>query len=89
MIMTSLVLEGLVLMRSISHLQVTRVEDYGAFLTVSYGNKEFKAFLERDEAKVGEWAVGRSTQHNAAGRARSFHRVGNGTGVMLCYTFQR
>ena len=32
--------------------QVNRVEDYGAFITVSYGNKEFKAFLERDEAKV-------------------------------------
>lgn len=32
--------------------QVSRVEDYGAFITISYNGKEMKGFLERDEAKV-------------------------------------
>lgn len=31
---------------------MSRVEDYGAFVTINYNGKEVKGFLERDEAKV-------------------------------------
>jgi hypothetical protein len=47
--------------------QVIRVDELGANLTVAYGNKEFKAYLERDEAKVRR-VYGWGGERSSAGR---------------------